>query len=180
MTPQEPQEIEIREAAPEDAALLKPFGEALLGETPFFHRQQHERARSVEEMAAIIGSFQTTPRCALFNAWAGDIPVGEAVLLGGQLSRILHTATVGVGVLQAWQGQGIGRALMERVERTARAAGIRRLELTVMVRNERAIALYRRLGYVEEGRKTGSVRIDGMPEDELLMARHLAPRGERG
>lgn len=168
-------EVVLRSAEPGEAAALKAMGEALLAETPFFHRLPAERAASVAEMEHVIRSVLAAPGCALINAWHGDRPVGECLLVGGQLSRIRHTATVGIGVLSAYQGIGIGRALMRDVVAQARSAGITRLELTVMVSNERAIGFYERLGFEIEGRKRGSVRIDGEPEDELLMAAFLAP-----
>lgn len=168
-------DVALRSAVPEDAADLKVMGELLLGETPFFHRLPSERAASVEEMEAVIRSILAAPGCDLVNAWHDGRPVGECILVAGQLSRIRHAATVGIGVLDEYQGIGIGRALMREAIARARRADIARLELTVMVTNERAIRFYERLGFVVEGRKRESVRIDGNPVDELLMAAFLAP-----
>lgn len=172
-------DVTLRSAAPEDAAALKAMGEALLAETPYFHRLPSERAASVLEMETVIRSVLSAPGCALVNAWHGDRPVGECLLVAGQLSRIRHTATIGIGVLAAYQGVGIGKALMREIIDRARAAGIDRLELTVMTTNERAIRFYEALGFDVEGRKRGSVRIDGAPVDELLMAAMLNP-GDAG
>jgi ribosomal protein S18 acetylase RimI-like enzyme len=47
-----------------------------------------------------------------------------------------------------WQGRGIGTTLMRHVEEVARARGMRAIRLFVAKENERAAALYRRLGYV--------------------------------
>ncbi len=52
----------------------------------------------------------------------------------------------------------------------ARDVGVRRLKLGVFETNERALALYRKLGFVEEGRLKGEVVLDGKPVDEILMA----------
>ena len=174
--------ITIREARERDARPLKRFGERLLAETPFFHRLPTERAGSVEEMEVVIRSMRAAPCCALINAWNDADPIGEAILVAGQLDRIRHTGTVGIGVLQAYNGQGIGRRLMQSVEQVAAEGGIVRLELTVMTTNERAIAFYRRQGYQEEGRKIASVQIEGSYVDELLMAKLLRPirRGNGG
>lgn len=163
-------EIELRDAAPKDAADLKRMGEILLAETPFFHRLPSERASTVEEMETVIRSVLAAPGCALINAWHGDKPVGECLLVGGQLQRIRHAATIGIGVLADYQGMGIGKALMRTVVARAAAAGISRLELTVMVTNAPAIRFYEGLGFSIEGRKQGSVMIDGDPVDEFLMA----------
>ena len=169
-------EIVLRNARPEEAAVLKEMGEVLLGETPFFHRLPAERATSVAEMEAVIQSILTAPGCALVNAWHGDRPVGECILVAGQLSRIKHAATIGIGVLSAYQGIGVGKALMRTVMAQALGFGIRRVELTVMVTNAPAIAFYEHLGFKVEGRKRASVMIDGEPVDELLMAAILDPQ----
>ena len=55
----------------------------------------------------------------------------------------------------------------------AKSVGITRLRLSVFQTNERAIALHRKLGIVEEGRLNGEVILDGRPVDELLMALSL-------
>lgn len=163
-------DIDLRPAVPGEADALKKMGEVLLAETPFFHRLPSERASSVAEMAQVIRTVAGAPGCALINAWHGTTPVGECLLVGGQLQRIRHAATVGIGVLNAYQRIGIGKALMTEVMQKARADGITRLELTVMVTNQPAIAFYEGLGFTVEGRKRGSVRIGGDPVDEWLMA----------
>ena len=170
-----PAEIEIRPARERDAPALKRFGETLLSETPFFHRRPSERAASVDEMAAVVRAIRAAPCCEMINAWHRDQPIGEAILISGQLDRIRHTATVGIGVLRAFGGRGIARAMMQRLESEAMSGGVLRLELTVMTTNRRAIDFYRMQGYQEEGRKVASVQIDGRYIDELVMAKLLRP-----
>lgn len=48
----------------------------------------------------------------------------------------------------AWQGRGIGKALMDVAEREARARGFDEMNLTVNVENARAIRFYERLGWL--------------------------------
>lgn len=45
------------------------------------------------------------------------------------------------------------------------------IELTVYASNPRAHSLYRKFGFIEEGIKRRSVRIDGAYLDEIMMAR---------
>jgi ribosomal protein S18 acetylase RimI-like enzyme len=49
------------------------------------------------------------------------------------------------------RGRGYGRGLMEAVEAQIREAGLERMELHVWVDNERAISLYRSLGFAPTG-----------------------------
>jgi RimJ/RimL family protein N-acetyltransferase len=82
-------------------------------------------------------------------------------------------ATIGIGVRPQDRGRGIGRALMAGIETWASDAGIDRLELTVVVSNKAAIALYRSCGYVDEGIMRAAARIDGKPVDQIMMAKLL-------
>jgi RimJ/RimL family protein N-acetyltransferase len=50
---------------------------------------------------------------------------------------------------------------------------VRRLELTVMSSNKRAIGLYRKLGYRVEGTRRGALLIGNEAVDELWMAKLL-------
>ncbi len=52
-----------------------------------------------------------------------------------------------LGVLPSRQGRGIGSALVEEVERRLAAMGCKKINVLVVEDNERAKALYRKLGY---------------------------------
>lgn len=54
-------------------------------------------------------------------------------------------------ILSPWHGQGVAQALMQWAIDTARAAGSPALVLTVFEDNHRAIAFYRKLGFVHIG-----------------------------
>lgn len=86
--------------------------------------------------------------------------------------RRAHCALLGICVHDAYAGRGVGRALMAAlVDGADRALGLRRIELTVFADNARAIALYRRFGFVEEGRSRGYAIRGGELADVLHMAR---------
>ncbi|MFS8045743.1 N-acetyltransferase family protein [Rhizobium sp. BR 314] len=81
-----------------------------------------------------------------------------------------HAGRLGMGILPAFRGQGIGRRLIEATLKAARDVGIERVELSVHADNSRAIALYEKVGFVREGRACKSVRIDGRYKDAIHMA----------
>lgn len=164
---------DIRPAEPDDAGALYRFGERLLVESSFFLRSPGERARSAHEMRSVIERFCELPHYLLLSAWYGETAVGEAVVTSGDFQRNRYTATIGIGVLQAHTGRGLGTALMGEMEAFGRRRRLRRLELTVMAPNTRARALYERMGYVEEGVKRDSLFVDGRFVDEVLMAKIL-------
>jgi ribosomal protein S18 acetylase RimI-like enzyme len=81
-----------------------------------------------------------------------------------------HFGTLGVGLRAPYRGKGLGRKLMTATISVAWAMGFERIELWVRARNANALALYRSLGFVEEGRRQDAVRLDDGPEDEIMMA----------
>lgn len=106
------------------------------------------------------------PQCvALIEAkvvgWSDVLPIDRPTMA--------HGGVLGVGVLLEHRGKGIGSALIRAAIDSAKAAGLTRIELTVRENNDRAIALYERLGFVREGLKRKAVRIDGNHEDLVCM-----------
>lgn len=81
-----------------------------------------------------------------------------------------HVGRLGVGALPEARGRGVGRRLMHSAIGEARARGMERIELEVFASNTRAIALYQSLGFVREGLKRRSRKLDGVYDDDVMMA----------
>ena len=116
-------------------------------------------------------------RAVLVAERGGEVVGSCGMHPAGPSPRRRHVMTRGISVRADAQGQGVGSALMQAMCDIAdRWIGLLRLELSVYVDNERAIALYRRFGFETEGRARGYVLRDGAYIDALLMARiHPAP-----
>ncbi len=84
-----------------------------------------------------------------------------------------HAGMLGMGLLPPYRGLGLGRRMLELALREARERGFERIELLVRSPNERAIRLYAKAGFAQEGCKRDALRLDDGSEDELLMALHL-------
>ena len=69
-----------------------------------------------------------------------------------------HRAGFGVSVDRTYWGLGIGRALTEACIDCAKTAGYLQLELEVVAENERALSLYRSVGFIEYGRNPKGFR----------------------
>jgi RimJ/RimL family protein N-acetyltransferase len=82
-----------------------------------------------------------------------------------------HCGHLGMGVLADYRGQGIGTRLITAALDAAREAVIPRVELTVYATNLAAIKLYRKAGFVEEGRMRGYALLKGEYVDAIGMAR---------
>lgn len=59
--------------------------------------------------------------------------------------------TLGMALLDGYRGRGFGRELLEAGIAWAREVGAHKIALQVWPHNERAIALYERMGFVREG-----------------------------
>ena len=70
----------------------------------------------------------------------------------GMKYKVRHRAELGISVLKAFWGLGIGRALMTSCIECAKAAGYSQLELKVVAENARALSMYEKAGFVEYGR----------------------------
>ncbi|QSI77765.1 GNAT family N-acetyltransferase [Niveibacterium microcysteis] len=93
--------------------------------------------------------------------------------------RRAHAAQLGITVDLAWQGQGIGRALMTALLDTAdNWLGLLRIELQVFADNARAIKLYESCGFVQEAVLKSHGLRNGDYVDTLVMAR-LHPKPPR-
>jgi putative acetyltransferase len=86
--------------------------------------------------------------------------------------KLRHSGSVGMMVHDQFQGQGIGRELLETLLHVAdNFLGLIRVELEVYPDNLRAIRLYESCGFEHEGRKRKAVWRHGEHQDILVMGR---------
>ena len=85
------------------------------------------------------------------------------------LDSMAHVGQVGTFLLPAWRRRGIGRELWYATAAFAREARYQKLLVQVRGTNAHARSFYRRLGFVECGRLSRQVMIDGSQDDEILM-----------
>lgn len=164
-------EVEIRAAEPADAAGVA----ALLGLPGTFEGTLQLPDMPVASRMQWVQNVD--PLSCKLVALAGGEVVGMATLHPQQASlRRSHVRGLAIAIAPTWQGRGLGRRLMARLLDWADHWGhVLRIELHVHADNERAIALYRSLGFVEEGRHRGYALKDGKYTDSISMAR-LHPR----
>jgi RimJ/RimL family protein N-acetyltransferase len=83
-----------------------------------------------------------------------------------------HTCTLGMLLAPDYRGQGLGERLL-RATLDACRGKFERVQLNVYSHNERAYRLYLRVGFVEEGRRRGAWKLDGVTSDIIDMAIQL-------
>jgi putative acetyltransferase len=77
---------------------------------------------------------------------------------------------LGMLVDRRWRGRGVGSALVAATANWARDQGLHKLSLEVFAHNTAAIALYRKAGFTEEGRRVRQYRrANGELWDSIVM-----------
>jgi ribosomal protein S18 acetylase RimI-like enzyme len=96
--------------------------------------------------------------------------VGWCDILRNEREGTRHSGHLGMGILPDYRGNGIGTRLISETIADAISKGITRIDLEVFASNTRAIALYRKMGFIEEGRKRRARFLDGEYDDNVVMA----------
>jgi RimJ/RimL family protein N-acetyltransferase len=80
----------------------------------------------------------------------------------------------GMLVVRDWRGRGVGSALVQAAIDWARGQGLHKLGLEVFAHNAAGIAMYRKCGFTEEGRRVKHYRrANGELWDAIVMGRML-------
>jgi putative acetyltransferase len=99
--------------------------------------------------------------------------VGIASLSVNTSNRVRHSASIGIMVVKEYHSMGIGRALMTNlIDIADNWLMLIRIELGVFTDNEKAINLYKSLGFEIEGTKKYAIIRNGKYDNEYLMARY--------
>jgi RimJ/RimL family protein N-acetyltransferase len=168
--------VRIRRAEPDDAAAILAYLGKVAGETINLTFGAEGPGFSEEEEREYLARVSAADNSLAIVALAGDEIVGSLTFDGGRRPRLRHVGEFGISVLQAYAGQGLGKALLEYMLAWAERGGVvRKINLKVRVDNLPAIRLYERMGWAHEGRTTRDTLIDGEFNDCLLMGREVDP-----
>jgi ribosomal protein S18 acetylase RimI-like enzyme len=126
--------------------------------------------RSLESTREFVRRILGGAGVQLLAVTPNDVVVGWCDIVRNPHEGFHHVGRLGMGLLPDYRGRGLGKQLVAQAVRAARQAGIERVELEVFASNERAIALYRALGFVTEGIKRRARKLDGKYEDNVFMA----------
>ncbi|GGN54397.1 MULTISPECIES: GNAT family N-acetyltransferase [Oceanobacillus] len=163
----------IRKASTTDAKKLANLIKEVEKNSKYMLWESGEREVQAESQVEMIKSIQASENSTIFVAEKEQDLVGYLFAIGGKARRNKHSVYIVVGILQAKRGQGIGTKLFYRLDRWARDRNIRRLELTVVTKNDTALSLYRKAGFEIEGTKRHSLLIGDEFMDEYYMAKLL-------
>ena len=168
-----PAGVTIRPATPRDAVSYLAFWSAVVAEGGY--------VRS-ERVAHPVGVYRkrfrrpwTEQEAQIVALDDRDDVIGHIYMQREQHPVTRHVATLGIAVAAGHRGRGVGTALLAEGFAWARGVGVEKLVLSVYPNNEDAISLYRRFGFVQEGRLARQSRKSTGYEDEILMGAWIGP-----
>ncbi|MCY6958323.1 GNAT family N-acetyltransferase [Clostridium brassicae] len=134
-----------------DATELSKLRIEIDGETENLDRESGEGLLTPEDFEKLIYEDSVAVKNVFLVAEIDGKIVGFARCEGSKLSRFRHKAEFGICILKGYWGHGIGKVMIENILLCASTAGIKKISLTVVQTNAKAIQLYKKYGFVEEG-----------------------------
>ena len=146
------QTIVLRNAEESDAEDLIKYLRITTGETPFLIREPDEVKLTLEQEKHFITSCIDSERELMLIATINGRHIGNCSLSSiGTYKRYAHRCEVAIALYQKYCGRGIGKIMLKTILDMARNLGYEQAELEVAAGNERAISLYKNLGFEKYG-----------------------------
>lgn len=110
---------------------------------------------SVEDEVKWIESYNNDPRAVLIVAELNNRIVGILDYKSYKNPKIRHRGVLGISLHHSVRGEGLGELLFKKlIFEAGKIEDLMMIELSVMGDNLQAYHLYRKVGFVEVGRKT--------------------------
>lgn len=162
----------IRSAIEEDAKNLSEVRVQIDGETEYLDREQGEGYIDKTGFKQIIKEDTESKNNLFLVAEFDGRVVGFSRCEGGKLKRTAHKVEFGVCVLKEFWGYGIGQNFLKESINWADSNEIKKMNLSVIEINDKAIKLYEKYGFEVEGvLKNDKVLSDGNYYHTILMGR---------
>ncbi|WP_108671060.1 GNAT family N-acetyltransferase [Peribacillus acanthi] len=162
----------IRSANVKDAKEMSELRLRIDGETENLDREKGEAFIDIPGFEQIIKNDSENAKNIFLVAEVECRIVGFSRCEGNELKRFSHKVEFGVGVLKDYWGYGIGKNLLKESISWADSNGIKKMTLSVLETNEKAIQLYKKLGFEIEGiLKNDKILSDGKYYNTIMMGR---------
>jgi len=167
-------ELQIRKARKEDAAELIQYLNIVGGESDNLLFGANEFHMTIEQEEKYIEGLSNSSTSVLL---VGTIE-GKFVCVGNisapMKGRIAHQCNLAMSVLKKFWGLGVGTHLISAlIDFAKRAEKLEIIHLQVKSDNERAIALYKKMGFREIGMYPKYTKINDQYFDDILMNLYL-------
>lgn len=157
-----------------DAIELSSLRVKIDGETEYLDRESGEGLLTPEDFEKLIYEDSIAGKTLFLVAEVEGEIVGFTRCEESKLSRFRHKAEFGICISKVYWGYGIGKVLLENMLMWADTVKIEKISLTVVQTNTKAIQLYKRYGFVEEGLLIKDrIHRDGNYYNTVIMGRLL-------
>lgn len=146
----------------------------LPGDTFLITTEEDFKMTEEQEDAFFRTNLENPRKVSILALHEGQL-IGVINFHGNDRIRIRHQGEFGMSIAKDWRALGIGRAMLTTLlEWAEQNPEIEKVCLSVFAGNTRAIALYRSLGFQEEGRQARQAKMGpGVYEDIILMGRFV-------
>jgi putative acetyltransferase len=168
---QPPDGVVVRAARPGDRRQLLELLATVAAERRYIRMEAVDEDRARMRRTWVTRSW-TVDRAHLV-AVADRRVIGNLVIARDPVPVGRHVASLGMVVAPEWRGRHVGSALLGEAFRWAGWAGVEKVNLTVYPDNDPAINLYKKFGFLEEGRLSGHSKKSHGYQDEIVMGRWL-------
>jgi ribosomal protein S18 acetylase RimI-like enzyme len=108
------------------------------------------------------------------GAYVGVEIIGIIVLVKNVRRKMKHIAHINsMYVKPSFRNQGVAYSLLKYAENIATAAGVERLNLSVVDSNINAIKLYQKFGFIEYGIEPDTIKVDSNYYSLKLMSKKI-------
>lgn len=159
----------LRALKKSDVDELMRFINALVDEDTFIVvRDKVNRKEEVGYVKEKIKMIREKKEICIVAEYEGKIIANSGITR--QIGRNSHIGQLEISVAKGFRNEGLGKVMLEElIKRAKEYLGLRLLYLTVNEVNERAIYLYKKLGFVECGRIPKGVFYKGKYVDHVYM-----------
>jgi L-phenylalanine/L-methionine N-acetyltransferase len=166
--------VKLREAEIEDAEGLIHCAKSYM-KNGFIPLTENEFNPTITEHTEWIRGFIESKNSLLLVVEANGSIIGNIDLTTHRRKMLSHTGFVGMGIHQDWQNQGIGAIMINKIKDwSIRNPKIEVLWLQVFSTNENGIHLYKKLGFIENGRQKNFIKTENNEYiDNIIMTLNL-------
>lgn len=162
--------VTIREVTKSDAINIIKYLDKVSCESDFLTFGEGEFEMSAKEEERFIENVLEKENHLFIVAAMGNEIIGTLSFAAGSRKRVAHVGEFGMSVIKEYWGCGVGTKLITHLLTWGRISGkIRKINLRVRSDNERAIGLYKKMGFEEEGLRKRDLFVNDKFYDTLLM-----------
>jgi ribosomal protein S18 acetylase RimI-like enzyme len=166
--------ITIRHARIEDAAKLVETKRKYIAESPFIPITIEEYTQTLEQEEQLISNYINQTNSLLLIAELDGEILGNIDLTGSSRNQLAHTAMMGIGMLPAFQGMGLGTYLLKHALDWAQSnEKLEIIWLEVMPENIYAVKLYTQSGFEAVGSIPNFFKQENLQFDKLTMYKNV-------